>query len=352
MIALAVNAERGSDSGWFMTDRLIAVFLLLAGTACAQFQTDSSDMVRRLRVRVAFADHAPCDSSMRVVITGAMGFALGEGSVNGECTADFFDVPSGRYRVTVRGSDAMNADDGDVEVNSVVAQDVEVHAKHTEASESLRLASHTAFVSVKELGVPSNAAKEFEKADRLIARQEWAKATEHLQKGLAIYPNYAGGYNNLGAVYHRRGNNVQARQALQQAIALDGHLAAAYVNLGRLNFLEKDYASAEPLLKKAVELETEANADEFLLLAYAQVTDRHFYEAIETSRQGHAMKLDEHGPLHLIAANAYERQNRIVDSVAELQTYLAEEPGGFLAEKVKTAIATLQAQMASQSSVR
>ena len=335
-----------------MTDRLIAVVLLLAGTACAQFQTDSSNIVRRVRVRVEFADHAPCDSSTRVVLSGAMGFALAEGSVNGECTADFFDVPSGRYRVTVRGSDAMNADDGDVEVNSVVAQDVEVHARHTEGSESSRWVSGTSFVSVKELGVPSNAVKEFEKANRLIAKQEWAKATEHLQKGLAMYPNYAGAYNNLGAVYHRRGNNVQARQALQQAIALDGHLAAAYVNLGRLNFLEKDYASAEPLLKKAVELEPEANADEFLLLAYAQVTDRHLNDAIETSRQGHAKKLSQHGFLHLIAANAYERQNRIVESVSELQTYLAEEPGGVRAEKVRTAIAMLQAQTASQSSVR
>src|SRR5215469_854773 len=121
--------------GWFMTGRLTAVVLLLIGTACAQFQTDSSEMVRRLRVRVAFGDHAPCDSSTRVVLAGPMGFDLAEGSVNGECTADFFDVPSGRYRVTVRGSDATNADDGEVEVNSVVTQDVEVRAKHTEGSD-------------------------------------------------------------------------------------------------------------------------------------------------------------------------------------------------------------------------
>ena len=331
-----------------MTGRLVAVVLLLIGTACAQFQTDS-DMVRRLRVRVAFGDHAPCDSSTRVVLTGAMGFDVAEGSVNGECAADFFDVPSGRYRVTVRGSDAVNADNGDVQVNSVVAQDVEVRAKHAEGSESSRWASHTSFVSVKELGVPSNAAKEFEKANRLIAKQEWAKATEHLQKGLAIYPNYAGGYNNLGAVYHRRGNNTQARQALQQAIALDSHLAAAYVNLGRLSFLEKDYPGAESLLTKAVALEPEANADEFLLLAYAQLTDRHFNEAIETSRQGHA-KVGRHAFLHLVAANAYEQQQRIADSVSELNTFLEEEPTNPRAEKVKTAMAMLQAQMTQQPS--
>src|SRR6266566_4083744 len=108
-----------------MTGRLIASVLLLLGPACAQFARGSSDLVGRLRVRVAFGDHAPCNSSTRVVLTGAMGFALAEGSVNGECMAEFSDVPSGRYRVTVLGADATNADDGDVEVNSVINQDLE-----------------------------------------------------------------------------------------------------------------------------------------------------------------------------------------------------------------------------------
>ena len=78
-----------------MTGRSIAVVLLLLGRACAQFGSTSSDVVARLRVRVTFGDHAPCNSSTRVVLTGAMGFALAEGPVNGECTAEFFDVPSG-----------------------------------------------------------------------------------------------------------------------------------------------------------------------------------------------------------------------------------------------------------------
>lgn len=331
-----------------MTDRLIAVVLLLLGTACAQLQNEPADIARRLRVRVTFGDHAPCDSSTRVVLTGTMGFSLAEGSVNGECTADFFDVPSGRYQVTIRGADATNADEGDVEVNSVITQDVEVRARHTEGSNLGHWASHPSFVSVKELGVPANAAKEFEKANQLIAKQDWAKAAERLQKGLAIYPKYAGAYNNLGAVYYRRGNDAQARQALQQAIALDDHLAPAYVNLGRLSILEKDYAGAESLLTKAVNLEPAANADELFLLAYAQLMDHRLDQAIETSREGHA-KFSQHAFLHLIAANAYEQQHRIADSVSELHIYLGEEPTGPRAEIVKNAITTLQAQIAQLS---
>jgi regulator of sirC expression with transglutaminase-like and TPR domain len=52
--------------------------------------------------------------------------------------------------------------------------------------------------------------------------------------------------------------------------------------------------------------------------------------------------------LHLVAANAYEQQNKIAQSISELQTYLSEEPTDSRGEKVRNAIATLQAQVAAR----
>jgi hypothetical protein len=325
-----------------MTDRLVAVVLLLVGAACAQIQIGSNDVVRRLRVQLAFNDSG-CDFSTRVVLNGDMGVERAEGSVDGECRAEFFDVPSGRYRVIVRGNDATNADGGDVQVNPVVSQDVEVRAKHTK-SDPANWATHSSFISVDELRVPSNAAKEFAKANRSIAKQDWAKASQSLQKGLAAYPNYAAAYNNLGAVYSRMGNSPEARQALQHAIALDDHLAAAYVNLGRISFLDKNYPDAESLLIKAVALEPPANADELFLLAYAQLNDHHLDQALQTSRQGHEAGFSQHGFLHLVAANALEQENKIPECMTELRVYLQEEPNGSQAEKTKKALAILQAR--------
>jgi len=323
-----------------MTGRLVAVVLLLVGAACAQIQLGSNDVVRRLRVQLAFGDYA-CDFSTRVALSGGMGAELAEGTVDGECRAEFFDVPSGKYRVTVRGNDATNADEGDVEVNRVVTQDVQVRAKHTKSDPSNR-ATYSSFVSVNELRVPSNAAKEFVKANRLIAKQDWAKASESIRKGLAVYPNYAAAYNNLGAVYSRMGNSGEARQALEHAIVLDDHLAAAYVNLGRISFLDKDYPNAESLLTRAVALEPAANADELFLLAYAQLSDHHLDQALQTSRQGHDAGFTQHGFLHLVAANALEQEHKIPDCMAELEAYLREDPNGTQAEKTKKALAILQ----------
>ena len=330
-----------------MTDRLAAVVLLLVGTSFAQFEIGSKDVVRRLRVQLAFSDSG-CDFSTRVVLNGDMG-ERAEGSVDGECRAEFFDVPSGTYRVVLRGNDATNADDGNVQVNSFGIQDVEVRAKHTK-SDPTNWAAHASFISVEELRVPPNAAKEFAKANRSITKQDWAKASDSLRKGLAVYPNYAAAYNNLGAVYSRMGNKPEARQALQHAIELDDHLAAAYVNLGRINFLDKNYPDAESLLSKAIALEPAANADELFLLAYAQLNDHHLEQALQTSRQGHDSGFAQHGFLHLVAANALEQENKIPECMTELEAYLREEPGGPQAEKTKKALAILQSRTPGESS--
>lgn len=317
-----------------MTGRLIACVSLLIATAGAQIQTGASDVAGHVRVRVEFSDRGPCDPSTRVALNGGRNFAPTESAVNAECVAEFFDVPTGEYRVTVSGPDAANADQGEIEVNRAVSQNVEVRAVHSE----MHVAHYwpaSSFISAADLAMPSNAAKEFKKADRLIAKQEWTKATDRLRKGLAIYPRSAAAYNNLGALYSHLGNAAEAREALQQAIALDGRMAPAYVNLGRLSFLEKDFPNTESLLTKAVSLEPAQNADELFLLAYAQLSDHHLEDALQTSREAHVEKFDHHGSLHLLAANVYERQNKIQDCIAELRLYLHEEPSGVSAAQCR-----------------
>lgn len=331
-----------------MTVRLIAVLLLLAGAAHAQFESGPSEVARRVRIRIAFEDHGSCNSSTRVVLTGSMGFAVAEGSVNGECAAEFFDVPAGRYRVTLRGPDAVNADDGEIEVQSTISQDLQVWAKHAEASDPLHMAGLPSIISVQDLRIPAGAAKEFAKAGRSIEKQDWEKASAHMRKGLTSYSTYAAGYNNLGAVYVRLGNVPQAREAFRKAVDLDDRMAPAYVNLARISFIEKDYSGAESFLQKAIGLAPAENADELILLAYAELIDKHLDDAVQTSRQGHAMQLKQHAFLHLVAANAYEQQNKIGDSITELQLYVAEEPSGPQAEQVKKAIATLNTQNAAR----
>ena len=325
-----------------MTGRLLVPFLLLVGVAAAQMDRSPVQTVSRVRVRILFPDQAPCSPSTRAQMSENSGVPLAEASVTGECIAEFFDVPPGRYRVTVTGSDVANGDEGDVEIGSVIVQEVEVRARRKD--DSAGDISSAAFISVSDLSVPTPAAKEFNKANHLIARQDWPNATKRLQKAVAMYPNYAAAYNNLGASYSRMGDVADARTALQQAIALNDHLAAAYVNLARVDFLEKNFPDAESLLNKASSLGP-PDVNQFKLLAYAQVMDQHFDQAIDTAHRAHASQMRGHAFLHLAAANAYEQEKKIGDSIAELQTYLSEEPAAPRAAEVIKAIAALQTQI-------
>jgi hypothetical protein len=327
-----------------MTGRLLLPVLLLAGVAAAQLERGPVQTVGRVRVRVVFPDQAPCSTSTRVQLSGNSGVPLAEGSVTGECVAEFFDVPPGRYLVTVTGNNVANGDEGDVEIGSVIVQEVEVKARRK--ADSTGDMSSAAFISVSDLGIPAPAAKEFDKASHLIARQDWPSATKRLQKAVAMYPNYAAAYNNLGAAYSRMGNVSEARTALQQAITLNDHLAAAYVNLARVDFIEKNFPDAESLLDKASSLGP-ADANQLKLQAYAQLMDQHIEEAIDTAHRGHAAQVRGHAFLHLVAAHAYELEKKIGDSIAELKIYLSEEPTAARVDEVKKAIATLQTQLAS-----
>jgi Tfp pilus assembly protein PilF len=252
------------------------------------------------------------------------------------------DVPAGNYHVKAIGGEVETTDSVEFEVSRGLTREVDVRAKRTGSPETQGFAA-AAFISVSELGIPVAARKDFEKANRLISRQEWAKAKEPLSKAISICPNFAAAYNNLGAVYFHTGDMAQAREALQKAIVINDHMAMAYVNLGRLSYRTKDFAGVEGFINKALTLGA-PDADELTLLAYAELADRHLDQVIETSHQAHRSQLGHHAYLHVVAAKADEMQGKDDVAVAELQQYLSEEPIGKRAERVRTMLAKFQTQ--------
>ena len=87
--------------------------------------------------------------------------------------------------------------------------------------------SSGATVSASDLKVPKKASKEFDKATKLIAKQDWQAAIDQLNKALALYPDYAEAYNNLGVVYAHLGDPNKEREALQKAVAADNHFCSS-----------------------------------------------------------------------------------------------------------------------------
>src|ERR1700730_12582143 len=302
---------------------VFVVFLLYVGSAGAQLA--SGNVVRRVQVRVAFRDGG-CEASAQVTLTGHDG-PVGESAVNDRCEADFLNVPEGAYQLKVSGANVALTDSGSIAVSSIGPTDFEVQVKRSnQLDRNYGFSASSAFISASDLGVPGRARKEFERANQLIGKQDFAQAIQKLNNAVAIYPAYAVAYNNLGVIYSRLGEHVREREALQKAISLNAHFALAYVNLGRMNITAGDFPSAEAVLDKAATFDP-ADPMALILLSYAEFMDRHFDEAIATTHKAHGLE-KPHAFVHRVAARAFEQQRQLANAIVELEVFLKEEPAG------------------------
>jgi tetratricopeptide (TPR) repeat protein len=320
-----------------MTGRVLLVLLLLAGSMFAQL--DPTAPIRRVRVRVAYAGGG-CDVGTHVTLMGAGGPAA-EGAANDRCEVEFFNVPSGTYRLNVSGQTIADADGGTIEMNPSKEAEFEITVRRPGDVERNAGAPVNAFVSVPELAIPPRAKKEFDKANELMAKQDFPKAIERLNSAITIYPAYANAYNNLGVIYARLGDRVHEREALEKALSINDHFAPAYVNVGRMEIAAGDFADAEKALNQAASCDpTDAMA--LVLLSYSELMDKHFDEAIATSHKAHGLQAP-HSTVHEVAARAFEQKRDAVNAAAELEEFLKEEPTGARADAARKELAAVKA---------
>jgi Flp pilus assembly protein TadD len=319
-------------------ERMSVVFLLLLGSAAAQF--DDAITVRQVRVQVEFVNRA-CDPSTHVTLMGRSG-PVADGAANDRCVVEFANVPAGSYSLDVSGQGFIDTNAGSIHASSTGPSDFEVRVKSNGDPEGAYGLPRSSFVSVTDLGIPARAQKEFVKAGASFARQDFAAAVEKLNKAIAIYPAYAGAYNNLGVTYSRLGDDARSQGALQKAISINDHFAPAYVNLGRMNIRAGDFPGAETMLTKAASFDP-TNTMAFTLLAYSEFMAGHFDEAIENSRKAHGLR-GPHAVVHQVAARALKEKGRAEDATAELELFLKEEPSGHRAEDVRQELADLRAR--------
>lgn len=317
--------------------RLCVVFFLIVTSALAQF--GAGNTVRRVRVRVAFSTGI-CDLSTHVALTGHNGLLV-ENTANDQCEAEFLNIPEGAYHVSVSGGHLSNADAGILNMTSAGPYDFVVPVKPADTLDRNYAIPGNAFVSASGLGVPGRARKEFDRANALIGKQDFPQAAQRLNKAIAIYPNYAVAYNNLGVIYAHLGDQVRERESLQKAITLNDHLALAYVNLGRMDIAANDYVSAERVLEKASSLDP-ADPMALILLSYSEYIDRHYDEAIATMRKAHALG-KPHAFTHRVAARAFEQKRQGAKAIEQLNLFLGEEPPGPRADAAQKELEVVKA---------
>ncbi len=328
-----------------MLSRRLLVSLVLLLVPCCSAQRGNSDRIGNLKIRIVFTNGHGCHIRLRIVLMeGAGSLSARQGFSNDECMIGFDDLAVGTYHAVVSGEGIVETDSGLFDVDSrKTSQSLEIAVKTTEeANQETAQHSSDPTVSAADLNVPDKARKEFDKASDLIAKQDWKQAQERLNKALAIYPQYASAYNNLGVVLGHLGDRAQERAALQKAIGINDHFAPAYVNLGKMAIVDRNFPEAENFLNKATALDP--NTPTLVLLANVELMDQHYDEAIANCKKAHSTPQAPHALVHYIAARALEHKNDLNHAIAEFQTFLQEEPDGPRADAVRKELAALQSQ--------
>lgn len=321
---------------------LLLLFLSLAlSQATAQLQTGN------IHIYLTYLDDRAPSEQLRVgLISGSSGNQIAETYTNERGQAQFLDVLLGNYHVLVRGQSIETTESETFEVDARKgAQSIFVRVRPAaENPNPTATKASSATVSASDLKVPKKASQEFDKATKLIAKQEWQKAVDQLNKALALYPGYAEAYNNLGVAYARLGDSAKERDALQKAIAANDHFAPAFVNLARMEMKEHNFAEAETNLDRATAADP-TDVRSLALLAQAQLLDQHYEGAIASAGKVHTMP---HGPfalVHYVAARACEGLNRLPDAVSQLKLFLIEEPSGERATSARQEVAAIEKKL-------
>ncbi len=277
-----------------------------------------------------------------LLMAGSSDAVVGTSYTNDMGKVDFVGIPIGDYHVRVSGDGIQTIDSETFEVdNRRGTQAQYVTVNKIEDSAAKPVSAHSTMISAVDLNVPPKARKELDKANEAMATQEWKKSLEHLNKAIALYPQYATAYNNLSVLYARMNDIPHEEEALKKALSLDDHFAPTLVNYGKLCLRQKNFPQAETLLEKAVSVEPN-NTESLMLLANAQYMNRHFDAAIVSARQAHSASKEHPSFAHYIAARAYQQGNRQQEALAEFQLFLKEEPQGPRADHVRGDIAKIQ----------
>ena len=317
---------------WF-----VCLVLLLASCSYAQFQHLQKN--GSVRIQVLFSDGRPCDIRARVVLwPKSNSLASAQTFTNEDCRAEFTTLTSGDYYVEVSGAGIETVESPIFSVGQT-SQAIEVAVKRTQQSGASFNSSPT--VSVTDLNIPDKARKEFEKASALIAKKDWEKALEHLDRAVAIFPQFADAYNNLAVVYARLGQRDHERESLQKALGLNDHLLPALTNLASMDLVDRNLPEAETLLNRATAIDPHDVAS-LALLAKIELLNQHYDAAVATCHKVHLMPHAPQSMVHYVAARALEAEHRVLEAMSELKTFLDEQPSGPGADLARKEMAVLE----------
>ncbi len=319
--------------------------VILVGAFAAQMPAQAPAEIRKLTdlsVRVVFENGRSAGPNNRVEVLGSYGGSVTFGTTDTSGMVVIPRLDPGKYRLRITGPDILTT-----ETDVIDLTDAGPRYNQTVAVKTSNRTGGSAPGATIDANVPAEARKEFDKGSDRIAAKDWTGAQSHLEKAVTLYPKYAQAFNSLGIVDLQLNQGDKAVEAFKTAAQLDGHIKPANPYLGQLYYENHQFKNAEPYLQRASN-DDPRNAKLLLALANTQLRNGENDQALATAQKVHALPNHKQFAMaHVIAAQVYTDKGDNQHAIGEYKLYLKEDPNSSIAQKVKDAIAQLQAPPAA-----
>jgi len=108
-------------------------------------------------------------------------------------------------------------------------------------------------VSMTSLNAPKEARKAFEKGSAAMSESKWMAAQKSFEKAVALYPQYAQAWCDLGEALHAQSLGKEARAAWERALQADPKYLKTYLQAARLALEEGRTQDTLELTDRALE---------------------------------------------------------------------------------------------------
>ncbi len=192
-------------------------------------------------------------------------------------------------------------------------------------------------VSARELSIPAKAWKEYQAAQKKLARNEIEGAIADLERAVEIAPRFAAAWNNLGTIAYQTRRYPEAEEKFRRALEADPDAYEPLVNLGGVLI---NLGKIDEAWKYNVYAVLKPDSD---ALAHSQLGQTYFLQNKLDLAEKHlveACRLDGGHFSHpqLFLAEIHLRRGDRVKAAARLEEFLQHHPDWHGAAQIKSKI--------------
>ena len=196
-------------------------------------------------------------------------------------------------------------------------------------------------VSTRQLAIPEKAWQEYREAQKDLGKRNTDSAVAHLERAVALAPQFAVAWNNLGTIAYQTQKYPRAEECFTRALEQEPQTYEALVNLGGVEItLGKTKEALDYNLRAVLERPHDALANSQLGMTYYALGNFDLSaKYLETARQ-----ID---PAHfshpqLLLAEIHVRRHEPRQAADDLEDFLKHHPDWPDAAKTRETIAKLR----------